>query len=165
MTPSNHSPEAPKPRSCAWCDELAQGYASVEPGYPLNNFSCGEHGAGFVADRSLWTEWLAAHDAALVAATHAPQYATTRTELGMRLFLIEHLGDPNAIEVWPAFSETFRETFYAKADALLAIPGPLLDAAEVRREVVEWFSMYPSISLASAIFPAREHFAIEGAKP
>ena len=66
-----------------------------------------------------------------VAATHAQQYATTREALAKAL----HNLDGGEAETWD-MGEWVQAYWLTKADALLATPGPLLDAAEVWAEGV-----------------------------
>lgn len=51
---------------CSWCDNVARGYASPDPGYVESSPSCGECGLNFHQDSTLFDDWLAAHVAAAV---------------------------------------------------------------------------------------------------
>jgi hypothetical protein len=59
------------PTTCAWCDNIAVGWAQIEAGYGDWHPSCGEHGA---RPFHVNPEWLTAHDAekdAVIAAQAA----------------------------------------------------------------------------------------------
>ena len=104
VTPSNHSPEA------------IAAYPMDDDFYPVRERRQIEHRR-------------TAFDAG-VAATHAQQYAATREAIAQVIF--NSRGGSG--KVWPEHPEGSRSLAgqsWHDASALLATPGPLLDAAEV----------------------------------